>query len=109
MEDTHGLPVCPNECLVGKLVAAAAPNSSVARDASSKSRITVGFIKNETLVFVNFSAQGASILKISVPIIKRNPDDSKTPPTCKVLIILCQVIALPKKQCFETIEDLLVY
>ena len=32
---------------------------------------TVGAAKNETLVFVNFSAQGASILKISVPIIKR--------------------------------------
>ena len=32
---------------------------------------TVGADKNETLVFVNFSAQGASILKISVPIIKR--------------------------------------
>ena len=43
MEDTHGLPVCPNECLVGKLVAAAAPNSSVARDASSKSRINFSF------------------------------------------------------------------
>ena len=27
--------------------------------------ITLGFIKIETLVFVNFSAQGASILKIS--------------------------------------------
>ena len=33
--------------------------------------ITVGVIRNETLVFVNFSAQDASILKISVPIIKR--------------------------------------
>ena len=32
---------------------------------------TLGFIKNETLVFLNFSAQGASILKISVSIIKR--------------------------------------
>ena len=32
---------------------------------------TVGVIRNETLVFVNFSAQDASILKISVPIIKR--------------------------------------
>ena len=32
---------------------------------------TVGAAKNETLVFVNFSAQDASILKISVPIIKR--------------------------------------
>ena len=32
---------------------------------------TVGVIKNCTLVSVNFSAQDASILKISVPIIKR--------------------------------------
>ena len=32
---------------------------------------TVGAVKNETLVFVNFSAQDASISKISVPIIKR--------------------------------------
>ena len=32
---------------------------------------TVGVIRNETLVFVNFSAQDVSILKISVPIIKR--------------------------------------
>ena len=43
MEDTHGLPACLNECLVGKLDAAAAPNSSVARDASSKSRINFSF------------------------------------------------------------------
>ena len=34
-------------------------------------RTTVGADRNETLVFVIFSAQGASILKISVPIIKR--------------------------------------
>ena len=33
--------------------------------------ITVGVNKNCTLVFVNFSAQDASTLKISVPIIKR--------------------------------------
>ena len=32
---------------------------------------TVGADKNWTLVFINFSAQDASILKISVPIIKR--------------------------------------
>ena len=36
-------------------------------------------------------------------------EDSKTPPTCKVWMILSQVMALPKKQCFETIEDLLVF
>ena len=33
--------------------------------------ITVGVNKNCTLVFVNFSAQDALILKISVPMIKR--------------------------------------
>ena len=33
--------------------------------------ITVGAVKNETLFFINFSAQDASILKISVAIIKR--------------------------------------
>ena len=32
--------------------------------------LTVGVNKNWTLVFVNFSAQVASILKISAPIIK---------------------------------------
>ena len=37
----------------------------------SKHQSTVGFIKNGTLVFLNFSAQDASISKISVPIIKR--------------------------------------
>ena len=33
--------------------------------------LTHGVNKNCTLVFVNYSAQDASILKISVPIIKR--------------------------------------
>ena len=33
---------------------------------------TVGAVKNETLFFINFSAQDASILKISVPIFKRS-------------------------------------
>ena len=32
---------------------------------------TVGVIRNGTLVFLNFSAQDASVLKISVLIIKR--------------------------------------
>ena len=40
-------------------------------EAVCKLVITVGVIKNETLIFVNFSAQDASISKISVPIIKR--------------------------------------
>ena len=34
------------------------------------SALTVGVIRNETLVFANISAQDALILKISVPIIK---------------------------------------
>ena len=49
---------------------------------------TVGADKNETLIGLEVS---------------------KTPPTCKVLIILSQVMALPKKQCFEIIEDLLIF
>ena len=32
---------------------------------------TVGAVKNETLVFINFSAQDASILNISVGISKK--------------------------------------
>ena len=32
---------------------------------------TVGAVRNETLFFINFSVQDASILKISVAIIKR--------------------------------------
>ena len=42
-----------------------------ARDGGVNTGITVGVIRNETLVFINFSAQDASILKISVPISKR--------------------------------------
>ena len=34
--------------------------------------VTVGAVRNETLFFINFSAQDASILKISVPIFKRS-------------------------------------
>ena len=40
-------------------------------EAVSHVQHTVGVNKNETLVFVIFSAQDASIFKISVPIIKR--------------------------------------
>ena len=43
------------------------------------------------------------------PSCRGGPEDSKTLPTCKVWIILSQVMALPKKQCFEIIEDLLVF
>ena len=56
--------------------------------ASENSPNTLGFIKNETLVFVNFSAQSASILSS-----RGDPDDSKTPPTCKVWMIFNQVMA----------------
>ena len=47
---------------------------------------TVGVIRNGTLVFVYFSAQDASILKISVPIIKRRSGGFQN--TCKIRIIL---------------------
>ena len=39
---------------------------------------------------------------------KGGPDDSKPPPTCKFLMILGQVMALPKKHWLEIIKDLLV-
>ena len=56
---------------------------------------TVGFIKNETLVFVNSSAQDASILKISVPIIKRRSwGFQNTPNLQSVQIIMRQVMAI---------------
>ena len=48
--------------------------------------------------------QSITIISLS----RGGPEDSKTPATGKVGIILSQVMALPKKQCFETIEDLLV-
>ena len=47
--------------------------------------------------------QSITIISLS----RGGPEDSKTPATGKVGIILSQVMALPKKQCFETIEDLL--
>ena len=43
------------------------------------------------------------------PSCRGGPKDSETPPTCKVWMILSQVMALPKKQCFEIIEVLLVF
>ena len=44
---------------------------------------------NSTLVSRNFfSCRGG-------------PEDSKTPPTCKICMILSQVMAHPKKQCFD--------
>ena len=49
--------------------------------------------------------QSITIISLS----RGGPEDSKTPATGKVGIILSQVMALPKKQCFETIEDLLVF
>ena len=42
------------------------------------------------------------------PSSRGGPEVSKTPPACKVSMILSQVMTLPKKQCFEVIEDLLV-
>ena len=46
-------------------------DSMIQKKNTAKVRITLGFIKNETLVFVNFSTKGASIFIISVAIIKR--------------------------------------
>ena len=50
---------------------------------------TVGVNKNWTLVFVNLSAQDASILKISVPIIKRRIP--KHPQLAKFRLILAKL------------------
>merc|ERR1712197_223229 len=35
------------------------------------------------------------------PSSRGGPEDSKTPPTCKICMILSQVMAHPKKQCFD--------
>ena len=43
------------------------------------------------------------------PSSRGGPEVSKTPPTCKVWMILSQDMALPKKHCFEIIKDLLVF
>ena len=48
--------------------------------------ITVGVITNETLVLVNFSAQDASILKISVPINKRRSWGFQNTPCLQSLV-----------------------
>ena len=50
-----------------------------------KAQFTVGADKNETLVFVNFLAQDASILKISVPIIKRRSWRFQNTPNLQIL------------------------
>ena len=47
--------------------------------------LTVGVNKKWTLVFVNFSAQDASILKISVPIIKRRSWGFQNTPNLQIL------------------------
>ena len=70
---------------------------------------TVGVIKNGTLVFVDFSAQDASILKISVPIIKRRSWGFQNPPTCEVWMILNQVLTFPKNRSFWDYWRLLVF
>ena len=40
-------------------------------------------------------------LKSLCPSSRGGPEDSKTPPTCKICMILSQVMAHPKKQCFD--------
>ena len=54
------------------------PHFLTSLDLHALMHYTVGADRNETLVFVHFSAQDASISKISVPIIKRKAEDSKT-------------------------------
>ena len=51
----------------------------------SSMKLTVGAIRNETLVFVNFSAKDASKLKISVPIIKRRSWGFQNTPNLQIL------------------------
>ena len=59
------------------------------------------------LPFLSISKPRLHQIQISLrPSCRGGPEDSETPPTCKVWMILSQVMALPKKQCFETIEDL---
>ena len=62
------------------------------------------------LPFLSISQPRLHQIQISLrPSCRGGPEDSETPPTCKVWMILSQVMALPKKQCFETFEDLLVF
>ena len=62
------------------------------------------------LPFLPISQPRLHQIQISLrPSCRGGPEDSETPPTCKVWMILSQVMALPKKQCFETFEDLLVF
>ena len=69
---------------------------------------TLGFIKNCTFSGITRPWMNQSSTYLC-PSSRADLEDSKTPPTCKVWMILSQVTALPKKQCFETIEDLLVF
>ena len=64
---------------------------------------TAGVIRNETLVFVNFWAQDASILKISVPIIKRRSWGFQNTPNLQNSDYLSQVIAIERKLKFSKI------
>ena len=58
---------------------------------TEKARTTVGADKNGTLVFVNFSAQDASILKISVPIIKRRSLRFQYTPNLFANLLVCVI------------------
>ena len=77
----------------------------------------VVIVNKTTVGAISFENQNASLKsprmhqssKSLWPSSRVGPEVSKTPPTCKVRIILSQVMALPKKQCFEIIEDLLVF
>ena len=70
---------------------------------------TVGVNKNCTLVFVNFSAQDAWILKISVPIIKRRFWGFQKHHTFYFSMILSQVMAILKTTKLFKIQNILSY
>ena len=69
---------------------------------------TVGVNKNCTLVFVNFSAQDASILKISVPIIKRRSWGFQNTPNFQSLHDFKPSYGTSKKAMFWNPQDLLL-
>ena len=62
------------------------------------------------LPFLSISQPRLHQIQISLrPSCRGGPEDSETPPTCKVWMILSQVMALPKKQFLEIIEDILAF
>ena len=63
---------------------------------------TVGVIRNGTLRFSWITQpEMHQSEKSQCPSSRGGPEVSKTPPTCEVCLSLSQVIAHPKKQCFD--------